>query len=200
MAIQQTNAGLVEELPPYIKSEEVAELAEQVISEHTGFRDLEELEICYLQRTDQPLDPEDEIDQIIAVVKASAPWQAASGVDVIIWVKKANWDLWNEKLKRALLTHALSHLMVTEDGKLKKLGHDVEAFVREANEFGAWHPELSKLARSLADGPKATKVTISAGGRTVETDSDALEAAARDPGKITDLRNAARRAREGSDA
>lgn len=201
MAIQQTSANLVEELPPYITSEAVEEVADEVISSNVGFRDLEELRIVYLLRTDQPLDPDDEIDTIVTVTKASPVWHAASGIDAIVAVKKPNWDLWGDKQRRALLTHGFSHLLVTEEGKLKKVGHDAEVFVREVNQFGSWHPSLMKLRRSLEDGTRepTTQVTLSSGGKSVTTDSDALADVARDPGKITELANRAKKAREGGD-
>lgn len=198
MAIQQTSANLVEELPPYVVSEAVQELADQVISETAGFRDLEDLRIVYLLRTDQPLDPDDEIDALVTVTKASPPVHGATGIDVLVAIKKANWDLWAEKQRRALLTHGLSHVLVTDEGKVKKIGHDAEVFLREVNEFGSWHPSLMRVARSFDEGPKRQpmQMTVTAGGRSARIDADKLEELAHDPTKVTELANRARRARE----
>ena len=163
MAVQQTTA--FEEKPPaYVLSQDIEDVADQVIADNTGFRDLSDIRIGYALRTDSPVEDDDGIDDVIAVTKASPLWSCLSDFDVVVAVKDDYWRRHQDE-HAALLTHALSHLLVTEEGKIKKVGHDVEAFHREAVKFGAWRPNLSRfwtamnVDRGAASKPDPTKVT-----------------------------------------
>lgn len=175
MAMKQTTA-FEETLPAYVLNNEVEEAAAQVIADNTAFRDLDEIRIGYALRTDAPTADEDGIDDVVGVVKASPLWACLSDYDVIVHVKEDYWRRHQDE-HEALLTHGLSHLMVTEEGKVKKVGHDVEAFHREAVKFGAWRPNLSRFWTAM--------------------NVDRGEAPKPDPDKIADLANRAKKAREG---
>lgn len=162
MAMKQTTA--FEDTPPaYILSRDVEDVGAQVIADNTGFRDLSEIRIAYALRTDAPTEDDDGIDDVVAVTKASALWSCISDYDVVVAVKDDYWRRHQDE-HEALMTHALSHLLVTEEGKIKKVGHDVEAFHREAVKFGAWRPNLSKFWTAMnveraPSKPDPTKVT-----------------------------------------
>lgn len=175
MAMKQTTT--FEDVPPaYFLSQDVEEVGRQVIADNVGFRDLDELRLAFAVRTDSPYSEEDGIDDVVGVSVENAMRRCLGLYDVIVWVKEAYWGR-NPDLHEALLTHALSHVMVNEDGKVKKVGHDVEAFHREAVKFGAWRPQLSRFWTAM------------------QADRDAP--ATPDPTKVTELANRAKDAREG---
>jgi hypothetical protein len=157
---QQTTA-FDETLPPYILNDEVADIAAQVIADNDGLRGLDEVRLGYAIRTDAKTEDDDGIDDIVGVQKASALWACLSDYDAVVWVKDDYWRVFPGH-RQALLTHALSHLLVTDEGKLKKVGHDVEAFMRETHRFGPWSGRLARLWRSLGHEPPG-KVTKPAG-------------------------------------
>lgn len=200
MAIHKQTAAFDEAPPAYFLSEDVEEAARGVIADNPSFRELSDLRVAYAIRTDSPYAEDDGIDDIVGVSVENAMRRCLGNYDAIVWVKEDYWSR-NPGHHAALLTHALSHLFVNEDGKLKKVGHDVEAFHREARKHGAWRGPLSTFWSALAiDKPGKggkTKVTITAGGKTVETDADAIADLAHDPDKIADLATHARKAREG---
>ncbi len=199
MAIQKQTTAFEEAPPAYYLSQDVEEAAAQVIADNAVFRELADLRIAYAIRTDTPYAEDDGIDDIVAVTVENAMRRCLGPWDATVSVKEDYWKRYGEH-HAALLTHALSHLFVNEDGKLKKVGHDIEAFHREAVQHGAWRQPLGRFWSALAiDRPAKTKVTVTAGGKTVETDTDAIEQLARDPDKIADLATHARRAREGRD-
>lgn len=202
MAMHKQTTAFEDVPPAYYLSEDVEEAAQAVIADNLSFRELSDLRVAYAIRTDSPYAEDDGIDDIVGVSVENAMRRCLGNYDAIVWVKEDYWGR-NPGHHDALLTHALSHLFVNEDGKLKKVGHDVEAFHREARKHGAWRGPLSTFWSALAiDKPAKgakTKVTITAGGKSVETDTDAIADLARDPDKVVDLANQARRAREGRD-
>ena len=62
MAIQKQTTAFEDAVPAYIESQDLAEVASRVISETTGFRDLDEIRLGFYVRTDQPTTDEDGID------------------------------------------------------------------------------------------------------------------------------------------
>jgi hypothetical protein len=175
MAMKQTTA-FEETLPAYVLSQEVEDVAREVIADNTGFRDLSDVRIAFALRTDAPTADEDGIDDVVGVVKASPLWSCLSDYDVVVHVKDDYWRR-HQGEHAALLTHGLSHLLVTEEGKIKKVGHDVEAFHREAVKFGAWRPNLSRFWTAM--------------------NVDRGDAPTPDPDRVADLATHARKAREG---
>lgn len=157
---QQTSAGLADALPAYMLSDEVEEVATEVIGANLAFADIDALRVAYCVRTDAPTEDDDGIDDIAGVKKAGQPWQSIGDYDLAVFVKQDWWRLAGKQERRAALTHALSHVMVDDKGKVKLLGHDVEAFVRETTRFGPWSDRLAKLWRSMGRDPKAEQTTV----------------------------------------
>jgi hypothetical protein len=187
---QQTSAELADALPAYILSDEVADVAGQVIADNDAFRSLDEVRIGYALRTDQPISDDDEVDNIVGTAKASALWACLSDYDVVIWVKQPYWKLYDEVVRRAIVTHGLCHVFVSEEGKVKRLGHDVEEFTRVAVQFGPWSAKLLQFQRGLATDRKA---------KPEQTAIAQDPPPAVDAGKVVELGNRARDARKGSD-
>lgn len=52
------------------------------------------------------------------------------------------WSQLNEKQRRALVDHELSHAWVDEDGELVTMGHDIEEFAGVIKRHGLWRPDL----------------------------------------------------------
>jgi len=205
--IVQTSADLVDALPAYILSDEVESVAGDVIADTDAFRSLDEIRIGYALRTDSPIGDDEEVDQIVGTVKSSALWACLSDYDVVIWVKQPYWKLYDATVRRAVVTHALCHVFVTEEGKVKRLGHDVEEFTRVAAQFGAWSAKLAQFERGLyrpatrmvpqttANEAAGAEVTVDDDGvPTIHIDQEPAPPKV-DSGKVVELANHARSAR-----
>jgi hypothetical protein len=151
----QTSADLVDALPPYILSDSVADVADAVIAEHDAFRILNDIRMGYAERTDAKTEDDADIDDVIGVKRAGPLWGSLGEYDVVLWVKADWWHLMGKGAARAAaVTHALSHVLVTDEGKIKLVGHDVDAFIRETVKFGPWSSRLSRLWRSMGRDPR----------------------------------------------
>ena len=150
MPSTQTSAELALPTDPFRLSDEVELVADQVIADNSGFQMLNEIRIAYLLRIDESIDDDDSIDTICKAVKAPPVWQVLAGYDVAVWVKSAYWTVFNDRQKRALVTHALCHVYVDDEtGKVKMLGHDVEEFHRVAMQFGGWTASVAQFAKAI---------------------------------------------------
>ena len=168
----QTSADLVDALPAYILSDSVQDVADSVIAEHDAFRILGDIRMGYAERTDVKTEDDADIDTIIGVKKAGPLWGSLGEYDVVLWVNADWWRLMGKGATRAAaVTHALSHVLIKDDGKIKLVGHDVDAFIRETVKFGPWSGRLSRLWRSMGRDPvgEAVQATVDAlDGATIE--------------------------------
>lgn len=152
---RQSSARLAGPVEPFTKSDAVAAVADQVIADNVGFRNLREIEVAYLLNN-RPLDPADAagIDAIVKAVKAPPVWSFLSDVHVAVWVIAGFWHAFSEDQRRAAITHALSHVMVEEDDagevRVKIAPHDVEEFHRVAAQFGSWTTSVELFAKAIA--------------------------------------------------
>lgn len=71
------------------------------------------------------------------------------GAKVLIQINKQVWDLYPEQ-REALLFHELCHLWLSEDGKLKTVGHDIEEFYAVIRRFGDWKGQVEEIKHALA--------------------------------------------------
>lgn len=157
----QTSAELVDALPAYILSDTVQDVADSVIAEHDAFRTLNDIRLGCAVRTDAKTEDDAEIDEIIGVKRAGPLWGSLGEYDVVLWVKQDWWNLMGSGTARAAaVTHALSHVLVKEDGKIALVGHDVDVFLRETNKFGPWSTRLAMLWRSMGRDPRAEAAAI----------------------------------------
>lgn len=152
----QTSAELVDALPTYILSDSVQDVADSVIAEHDAFRILGDIRMGYAERTDTKTEDDADIDTIVGVKRAGPLWGSLGEYDVVLWVNADWWHLMGKGATRAAaVTHALSHVLVTDEGKIKLVGHDVDAFIRETVKFGPWSTRLTRLWRSMGRDPSA---------------------------------------------
>jgi hypothetical protein len=133
----------------YEASEELEELARELIQEHHGH--LIEADIKYLFRTGN------------WEVKKRETWGQAkkvgkevnflTGYDFIIIIHQAVWEQLNDKEKRALLDHELQHCSAGTDAAGNKIwyiqGHDVEDFYAIIRRHGLWSKMLRKMESVL---------------------------------------------------
>jgi hypothetical protein len=159
----QTSAELVDALPPYILSDSLQDVADSVIAEHDAFRILDDIRMGYAERTDVKTEDDADIDAIIGVKRAGPLWGSLGEYDVVLWVNADWWHLMGKGSARAAaVTHALSHVLVTDEGKIKLVGHDVDAFLRETNKYGPWSTRLAMLWRSMGRQPAAEQTEVAA--------------------------------------
>jgi hypothetical protein len=155
MPPRQTSAALSIPIEPFVKSTEIELVADRVISDNIAFRSLQEIELVYLlnNKPADATDLSDGIDSIVRAVKAPPIWRFLSDTHVAIWVVAAYWRIFDETQRRAIVTHALSHVSIDEtdegDVKVKIVGHDVEEFHRVAVQFGAWTTGVATFAKAL---------------------------------------------------
>ena len=165
---RQTSANLAQASDPFAISDEIRDVARQVIADNNAFRQLDEIEIQYLlnnKAADEDL--ADGIDGIVRAVKAPPIWRFLADVEVVVWVVAAYWRVFDSDARRAAVTHALSHVQLTEDDKgeirIKIVGHDVEEFHRVAMQFGPWTSSVALFAKAIAaqrDGVQATQQAL----------------------------------------
>jgi hypothetical protein len=158
---QQTSADLVDALPAYILSDSLQDVADSIIAEHDAFRILNDIRMGYAERTDVKTEDDADIDTIIGVKRAGPLWGSLGEYDVVCWVNSDWWRLMGKSAARAAaVTHALSHILVTDEGKVKLVGHDVDAFIRETVKYGPWSNRLSRLWRSMGREPKPEQTEV----------------------------------------
>lgn len=140
-------------LDPFIVSEEVGDLAADVLHSFDEFRDLAEavdesrVVITYVFET-RPFDPakEDYKPHTIAkVTKAPPLWQALALTDCVVQFRETFWRLFTPATRRAVLFHEFSHVGLdfndkTGRTKVVLAEHDIEEFAGVMRHFGTAIP------------------------------------------------------------
>lgn len=135
------------------RSDEVAEVAEQLLGKHLLLARLREVSIAYLlqQGTDpqQGKSREATIDTIAKAVKAPPLWQELANVLAVVWVNGRAWSALGTRQREAVVLHELLHLDVDKTGKLVLLKHDVEEFTYVVAHYGPWHGGLERFGEQM---------------------------------------------------
>ncbi len=99
----------------------------------------------------------------------------------VIVIARPIWDRATPAQRRALVDHELAHAYAEEDKegavRLTVLGHDLEEFRAVVNRHGLWREALKDFAAACEEAQltipleedEHTRLTIEAGGKTVET-------------------------------
>lgn len=148
---------------PFVGAPELADLAEQVISEFDEFDPIRRaiadqgLAIGYVWET-KPFDPESEEYKphtIAKVTKASPLWRCISDLHLVIQFRRTFWDEFDAEQRRAIVHHELSHVLVDVDqqGRLKVAlrPHDVEDFWLTVRRFGPILPGRAAFLKAITD-------------------------------------------------
>ncbi len=159
------------ESPDFIYSEEVTEVAADVLGRHghvgskAGVARLRpvaealengELHIVYLSNTKPLAEGEDPSKHDVAAkcVKAPRLWHDVTGVDVAIWVREAVWTGLDEQSRHGVLLHELLHVEVTRDKDdqvmLAVRKHDVEDFTDVIRHYGPIAGDAASYVRAAA--------------------------------------------------
>ena len=138
--------------PDFIRSDDIAEVAKTVLSEHgkvggplfavaKAIRD-EEIYVLWL-RNDKPYDPdkdEETHETVGKCIKAPGLWHDVTGFDVAIWLRGWFWDRWRPEQREAFTLHELLHVEIKRDkddqAKVAVAKHDVEDFVAVMRLYG----------------------------------------------------------------
>jgi len=158
--------------PDFVRSSEVADVAEDVLRIHGkagGIGRLhpvaraiadEEIHVLWLLNA-KPFDPEKDEeghDTAGKCVKAPGLWHDVTGFDVAIWIREYFWNRWDEQTRRAAVLHELLHVEVDRDkndqAKVRIRKHDVEDFVDVVRHYGpifGGHPEPLRPERESVD-------------------------------------------------
>lgn len=144
---------------PFIVSEEVAELAEDVLARFDEFRSIREaiandgLRIRYVFETKafDPLKEELKPHTIAKVQKAGPVWRTLAETELVISFRQWFWEKFDEPARRRTLHHEFSHVQVEEPGpdgrpKVSLREHEIEDFGLTVRRFGPrpWHASFFK--------------------------------------------------------
>lgn len=161
------------ESPDFTRSEEVADVADEVLRLHgraggvgrlhpvARAIDNEEIHVLWLLNT-KPFDPEKDEENHDAAgkcLKAPGLWRDITGYDVAIWVRAYFWERWDVHMRQALLLHELLHVEIKRDrddqARVAIRKHDVEAFVDVARIYGTVEGEAAAFVRAATVKPAA---------------------------------------------
>ena len=81
-----------------------------------------------------------------------------AGIDYLIFISELVWELANDKDKKRILSHELSHTFVDEKGNYKTVRHDIEDFYTEVKlneDDPMWGQALSTIAIAKVEQMKA---------------------------------------------
>jgi hypothetical protein len=81
-----------------------------------------------------------------------------AGIDYLIFISELVWELANDKDKKRIMSHELSHTFVDEKGNYKTVRHDIEDFyteVRLNEDDPMWGQALSTVAIAKFEQLKA---------------------------------------------
>lgn len=157
--------------PDFVKSEAVAEVAEEVLRIHgraEGVARLypvaraiaeEEIHVLWLLNA-KPFDPEkdeEEHDTAGKCLKAPRLWHDVTGFDVAIWLREGYWEEWDQPTREAAVLHELLHVEVERDKndqpKVRIRKHDVEDFVDVVRHYGPMFGEAGAYVRAATVKP-----------------------------------------------
>lgn len=131
-------------VPPFVTSEEVAELAADVIATWDEMKPLREalasevrpLVVAYALDTKKMAPGEVwTVHTIVNVTKASPLWRSLAGVDVVVAYREHFWDIHEDGERRAFLHHGLSHIDAL-GGKVAIKPHPAEGFPWTFRRYG----------------------------------------------------------------
>lgn len=149
---------------PFIRSDALAQLGADVIAEFDEFRSIAlameeaDLGIVWVFET-KPFDPaaeEFKPHTIAKVTKASPLWRCLSGTPLVIQFRQTFWDAFDDKKRRAVLHHELTHIDVAEPDdqghvKVALRPHDVEDFSLTMRRFGPIIPGRATFVKAFLD-------------------------------------------------
>lgn len=154
--------------PDFVRSTEVADVADTVLNKHGKVGGVgllhataraiadEEVHVLWLLNT-KPFDPEKDAeghDVAGKCVKAPGLWHDVTGFDVAIWIREYFWKRWDQPTREAALLHELLHVEVDRDQdnnpKVKIRKHEVEDFVDVVRHYGPIFGEGARLVRAAA--------------------------------------------------
>ena len=81
-----------------------------------------------------------------------------AGIDYLIFISELVWELANDKDKKRIMSHELSHAFVDEKGNYKTVRHDIEDFYTEVKlneDDPMWGQALSTVAIAKVEQMKA---------------------------------------------
>jgi putative metallopeptidase len=177
--------------PAFVRSREVADLAEDVIASFSEFEPIataireDGLVIGYVWET-KPFDPakDEYAPHVVAkVTKASPLWQALSDMHLVIQFRRWFWERFDDTQRRAVLHHELTHIDVDEaddHGRLpiKLRKHDIEDFNRTMQRFGPVIPGRRAFIAAYADWQRRNPEALSDGKSDEIVVDQAVQAAA----------------------
>ena len=157
--------------PDFIRSEQVADVAQEVLRRHGRVGGVgrlhpvaqaiaeEEVHVLWPLNA-KPFDPvndEENHDAAGKCLKAPGLWRDITGYDVAIWIRAYFWERWDAAMREAALLHELLHIEVKRDKddqvKLAIRKHDVEAFVDVARIYGTVEGEAAAFVRAATVKP-----------------------------------------------
>lgn len=145
-----------EVLDPFIDAPEVRALAFDVMHQWEEFaalrdavrRETDPLRIAFVFETKPYVEGELVKTHTIAKVTKAAPmWSFLGEVDLVIQFRMPFWEHFDERQRRAVLHHEMSHVEFPR-GKMGLREHDVEDFVATMRRYGPYLPGRRAFVRA----------------------------------------------------
>jgi hypothetical protein len=145
-----------EVLDPFIQAPEVRALAFDVMSQWEEFaalrdalaRETDPLRLAFVFETKPYVEGELVKTHTIAKVTKAAPmWAFLGEVDIVIQFRMPFWEHFDERQRRAVLHHEMSHIEFPR-GRLGLREHDVEDFTGTMRRYGPYLPGRRAFVRA----------------------------------------------------
>lgn len=134
----------------FIEAPEVQEIADRLIAARLPH--LAELNVTYLWKRKGGTSGGQAV--LGKAVKPAGLIKHFGQTDAVIWIAydhAVSFGFTNLQLE-ALTYHELLHLVVSENGDVKTVGHDFEGFTSEIHHYGQWRPsDLDGMAAAFAE-------------------------------------------------
>jgi hypothetical protein len=156
----------------YQQSSEIEVKAKAIIMEHHPH--LENATIAYLMQMAKrdkhdnivlPKLREGKARKLASACVVPPKYFALTGFDFLIVVKEEAWAFFDDRQRRALLDHELSHCL--QDGNGYYVGdHDVQEFCSIVERHGPWKSDIARFAQAVQkalpfDAPKKQRRPVS---------------------------------------
>lgn len=166
---------------PFVESDELRALAEQVMAEYSEFRAINdavresELVFGYAWETKPWTDDEELKPHTIAkVTKASPLWRCFGRIHVAMQFRQWFWDHFDCRQREAVIYHELCHVEVGHDQqgnlRIKLAEHDLEEFGAVMRRFGPIIPGRRAFIKQYLAWQDAQEGREPVQLRTVEQD------------------------------
>lgn len=155
--------GMFPLVAPYERDGDLDDVADRVLVNFGELKELYEAKedgdvVVTFWFDNAPFDPvKDEIthETIGKAMKSPPFWRNESGMDAVVIVSRAFWDVFSTQQREATLLHELLHIEVKRSRKGHVVGvsiskHSIEEFTSVIRHFGSWLPDRADFFKAYS--------------------------------------------------